>query len=447
MARYRWHLVLFLVFCCFSWHGNGYFVTHQDPVPTISDQLSGVPNVVADWLESPQIISLSTLMANIAEFWGNNKEAHESNYKLIMAQMLMEDDIQTYMPRYYGRGDYVFAHDPTDPWQWKYLAQFLVRYSDILLTPALSKATLFQELWSILADTSDKINNSPHTTSYLLTSLDLTSLKLLLYQDMVDNMTIEDRYKVEMDFAQRNMTLNATAVIAEIEDQVHNLLEYRQTKIECQLRLGKIMDSIKMTDHVSSEIRICNQKHVSDDLMLAEGTCNNCCQEFEAAILQKSISAVWMPVFYPLKKWKIWIKNKDAYTSVNVTDVNAHSPRFLADNYHGYVGDDTQPGERVLQVAATDLDQGNSSEISFSIIRGDDDHKFRIDPATGWIHVASPLDRKTSPHHNLRVQALDNGSPQRRGNVGVRLDVLDGSDNAPLYVRALLRKHVLRRGD
>ena len=60
---------------------------------------------------------------------------------------------------------------------------------------------------------------------------------------------------------------------------------------------------------------------------------------------------------------------------MTLTDVNDNSPLFLANSYSGMVGEDAEISDRVLQVQATDLDQGVNREISYSIIRGDPDHR------------------------------------------------------------------------
>ena len=71
----------------------------------------------------------------------------------------------------------------------------------------------------------------------------------------------------------------------------------------------------QMTDHVSGQERLCLQKHVHEDRILTEGTCQTSCQEFEDQIIQMVEFKLWESVLHPLKKWKIWISSEEAKVS------------------------------------------------------------------------------------------------------------------------------------
>ena len=71
----------------------------------------------------------------------------------------------------------------------------------------------------------------------------------------------------------------------------------------------------QMTDHVSGRQRLCIQTHVSENRILHEGTCHSSCQEFQNDIMQMVRIELWEPVLYPLKKWKMWINNREAKVS------------------------------------------------------------------------------------------------------------------------------------
>lgn len=60
----------------------------------------------------------------------------------------------------------------------------------------------------------------------------------------------------------------------------------------------------------------------------------------------------------------------------------------------------------MVQVAATDSDQGDFGSITYSIVDGPNG-KFYIDNITGWINTTSELDRETTDNYVLIVRAAD----------------------------------------
>ena len=72
--------------------------------------------------------------------------------------------------------------------------------------------------------------------------------------------------------------------------------------------------------------------------------------------------------------------------------------------------------------------------ISFSIIDGNNDGVFRIDPTTGEIFttVISP-DFELYSSYFLIVQATDNGTNPRSASAPVEVTVLDVNDNQPVF--------------
>ena len=96
-------------------------------------------------------------------------------------------------------------------------------------------------------------------------------------------------------------------------------------------------------------------------------------------------------------------------------------------------------------MVATDQDSGSNSKISYSIAHGDAKKQFRVDPYSGWISVANPLDRETTQTYKLEVLALDQGIPQRSGSVIVFIKVSDANDNAPVFVESNRTAYVQAR--
>ncbi|XP_075004052.1 protocadherin Fat 4-like [Calonectris borealis] len=112
------------------------------------------------------------------------------------------------------------------------------------------------------------------------------------------------------------------------------------------------------------------------------------------------------------------------YVSIQVLDVNDNPPQFTKAQYAASVRVATaKEGLSVLSVSATDLDVGNNSVISYSLMNHSDD--FRINNRTGEITLSSNLDHITADTVvTLIVIAADHGVPQLTSNTSVTLYLL-----------------------
>ncbi len=126
-------------------------------------------------------------------------------------------------------------------------------------------------------------------------------------------------------------------------------------------------------------------------------------------------------------------------TEVNVTllDVNDHAPRFL-DVFGGRVQENVpqtaeDEGIFVVQVRASDLDQGRNGTVTYSLVSGMEDG-FRIDPDSGILTAHAEYDREAQPFHNVIVRATDNGLPTSLSTTTlVTVDIGDDNDNPPFF--------------
>uniref|UniRef100_A0A8C3AA79 FAT atypical cadherin 3a n=1 Tax=Cyclopterus lumpus TaxID=8103 RepID=A0A8C3AA79_CYCLU len=122
--------------------------------------------------------------------------------------------------------------------------------------------------------------------------------------------------------------------------------------------------------------------------------------------------------------------------NINLTDVNDNAPMFSRDLYTAVVSEDATTGESVL--VAEDVDRQLNGAILYSVVSGDRDSQFFIDPLRGVIKVNKPLDRETVPSYSLAIRALDSGIPPMSSTVMVNIDISDINDNPPTFSPANL---------
>lgn len=116
-----------------------------------------------------------------------------------------------------------------------------------------------------------------------------------------------------------------------------------------------------------------------------------------------------------------------------VLDVNDNTPSFSQNIYDIEIEENTLTGTDVLQVFATDADEGTNGQIRFSILGGNANSDFRVDSVTGAISVARQLDREARSSYSLVVQATDRGSSPRTDQATVNVVLLDVNDCSPVF--------------
>ncbi|XP_041807874.1 protocadherin-16-like [Chelmon rostratus] len=118
---------------------------------------------------------------------------------------------------------------------------------------------------------------------------------------------------------------------------------------------------------------------------------------------------------------------------VTVTDINDHAPLFNQSRYHAIISESLPQGSSILQVFATDEDEGDNGLVLYEINRrqSDPDRYFVMDIKSGIITLNRPLDYELKRVHELVVQARDNASHPEVTNAFVTIHVRDYNDNQP----------------
>ncbi|OON23863.1 cadherin domain protein, partial [Opisthorchis viverrini] len=111
-----------------------------------------------------------------------------------------------------------------------------------------------------------------------------------------------------------------------------------------------------------------------------------------------------------------------------VRDVNDHPPVFSQSVYHVAVRENNLLGEKIIQVKATDADEGDNAKISYSLL---DRANFKVDSLTGWITANVIFDRETRDSYQVTVVANDHGKERLSSSVLLNLTILDVNDHRP----------------
>ena len=124
-----------------------------------------------------------------------------------------------------------------------------------------------------------------------------------------------------------------------------------------------------------------------------------------------------------------------AVVKVTVTDANDNKPVFKDATYQANVDENSPVDTIVVQMFATDKDSLGNGEISYSIVNGNSEGKFKMNPNSGLISVAEEIDRELMSSYVLTVRAEDRGTPTKSSEVTVKVIVNDLNDNPPEFTR------------
>ncbi|XP_026214096.1 protocadherin gamma-A10-like [Anabas testudineus] len=133
--------------------------------------------------------------------------------------------------------------------------------------------------------------------------------------------------------------------------------------------------------------------------------------------------------------------------TVEITDINDHSPTFKRSNMHFEISESANIGSRFPLTSAEDLDVGVNGLREYILTDNDNFALKQMSSADGKkyaeIVLQKPLDRETNPNLSLKLIAVDGGTPQRSGTVNIDINVLDANDNAPVFNQSVYKATVM----
>uniref|UniRef100_A0A672NZK3 Cadherin-23-like n=1 Tax=Sinocyclocheilus grahami TaxID=75366 RepID=A0A672NZK3_SINGR len=129
---------------------------------------------------------------------------------------------------------------------------------------------------------------------------------------------------------------------------------------------------------------------------------------------------------------------------VEVLDVNDNRPIFLQNSYETSVLENIPRGTSILQVQATDADQGENGRVLYRILSGING-QFTVDSLSGLISRGTvALDRETRSSHVLEVEAYNSDQGSMRSSVRVIVYVEDVNDESPVFTQSQYNRLGLR---
>ncbi|XP_048060461.1 cadherin-23 isoform X2 [Megalobrama amblycephala] len=129
---------------------------------------------------------------------------------------------------------------------------------------------------------------------------------------------------------------------------------------------------------------------------------------------------------------------------VEVLDVNDNRPIFLQNSYETSVLENIPRGTSILQVQATDADQGENGRVLYRILSGNNG-QFNVDSLSGLISRGTvALDRETRSSHVLEVEAYNSDQGSMRSSVRVIVYVEDVNDESPVFTQSQYNRLGLR---
>ncbi|NWX69921.1 PCD23 protein, partial [Alca torda] len=134
-------------------------------------------------------------------------------------------------------------------------------------------------------------------------------------------------------------------------------------------------------------------------------------------------------------------RSSTAQLYLMVLDENDHNPMFAKTQYQISVREDLEEGSPILDLFASDKDDGLNGEVMYSLI-DDTFGVFAIDSVTGSIVTTKALDRETKSQYTFRAVASDCSTHLPRSSTVMTILIQDVNDNVPKFEQSYYKASV-----
>ncbi|XP_050293822.1 fat-like cadherin-related tumor suppressor homolog isoform X3 [Anthonomus grandis grandis] len=128
---------------------------------------------------------------------------------------------------------------------------------------------------------------------------------------------------------------------------------------------------------------------------------------------------------------------RESYKSVPVqlADLNDNAPVFNKEIYDVKVPESAPINTPLIRLKVTDSDEGRNAQVFLEIVGGNEGGEFEINPETGMLYTAVPLDAESKQFYSLTVSAIDQGNvgTRKQSSAKVKIYVEDTNDNDPIF--------------
>ncbi|XP_074505689.1 protocadherin-12 isoform X1 [Sebastes fasciatus] len=127
-------------------------------------------------------------------------------------------------------------------------------------------------------------------------------------------------------------------------------------------------------------------------------------------------------------------RSGSTFVRVNIQDSNDNSPTFEDSTPTVELFEDTARGTTIINLKATDPDQGANGEVEYSLskhTRPEVQRLFYVDPQHGAVSLKAPLDYEAQSSYEVIIQARDRGPNAIPTHCKLHVKLRDVNDNAP----------------
>ncbi|KFV19902.1 Neural-cadherin, partial [Tauraco erythrolophus] len=119
-----------------------------------------------------------------------------------------------------------------------------------------------------------------------------------------------------------------------------------------------------------------------------------------------------------------------AYVHVFISDVNDNKPVFTQSVYEVHVDEDQDVGSTVITVSANDEDEGTNAKLRYQITAGNTGGVLDVEPETGAIFIAQPLDYEETKMYEIHLLASDG---KWEDYAVIIINVMNKNDETPVF--------------
>nr|XP_015832195.2 putative protocadherin beta-18 [Nothobranchius furzeri] len=133
--------------------------------------------------------------------------------------------------------------------------------------------------------------------------------------------------------------------------------------------------------------------------------------------------------------------------TVEVTDINDHSPAFKTHNLSFEISESATTGARFSLTSADDADVEINGLKEYILTENDhfvlQQHSDADGKKYAEMVLQKQLDREKTPNLSFKLIAVDGGVPQKSGTLIIDVTVLDVNDNAPVFNQSVYKATVM----